>query len=198
MRGVWHMESEVQGRTIPANLVLRETEEGELSGVWESMGQEMELADLAYEDGVLKFTRTMGSGGRALSFEGRVVDGELRGVQQAGDTEIPCVGQRFRLDRDGPAEPAPNAEVFDDAASYLDELEADYDRHAVRAAPRDAFDVLDGPEMVIAWTAETLDEEEYVLGVNLGGEARAYPIGALGSSELLNDVCGGVPIAATW
>ncbi len=54
------------------------------------------------------------------------------------------------------------------------------------------------PALVAASLATTLDPDEFVLGVALGGEARAYPIGALGSSELLNDVCGEIPIAVSW
>lgn len=198
VQGVWHVESTFQGRTIPANLILEKAESGTLVGVWESMGQEMDLREVSYEAGVLHFARAMGSGGQELTFEGSVVEGELRGVQHAGEMEIPCIGTRFRVDRDGPDQSAPAAAAFDDTAAYLDELEADYDQNVMRAAPRDSFDVLDGPEMLPAALATTLDDDEYVLGVQLGGEARAYPIGALGSSELLNDVCGGIPIAASW
>ena len=196
--GVWHVQSDFQGRTIPANLILQESEDGALTGVWESMDQEMDLSDVSYEDGVLHFERSMGSGGQALAFEGSVVDGELHGTQKAGDMEIPCVGTRFRVDRDGPPDPAPSVAEFENTESYLDGLEEDYDRHVHRAAPRDAFDVLDMPALVAASAATTLDPDEFVLGVDLGGEARAYPIGALGSSELLNDVCGEIPIAASW
>jgi len=82
--------------------------------------------------------------------------------------------------------------------SPLDELEADYDANAQRAVPRDSFDVLDEPELVAAGEATSLEDDEYVLGISLGGESKAYPIGALGESELFNDVCGGIPIAGSW
>lgn len=94
--------------------------------------------------------------------------------------------------------PAPAPTDHGDEESYLDALEADYDRNARRAVPRDSFDVLDDPPMVPATEATTLDPDEHVLGVEIGGEACAYPIGALGNSELVNDTCGGVPIAASW
>ncbi len=196
--GVWHVESDLPGRTIPANLILQEGEDGVLSGLWESMDQEMDLRSISFVEGVLRFERSMGRGGPPLAFEGSVVDGELHGLQRTGDMEISCVGRRFKLDRETPEERAPSLISSGDLTTYLGDLEADYDRNASRAVPRDGFDVLDSPELVPAAEATTLEDDEYVLGVEVAGEARAYPIGALGHSELLNDVCGGVPIAASW
>ncbi len=45
-----------------------------------------------------------------------------------------------------------------------------------------------------------LADNELVLGVAVNGKARAYPINMLNgpSREIINDVLGGVPIAATW
>ena len=37
-----------------------------------------------------------------------------------------------------------------------------------------------------------------VIGVNINGESRAYPIPYLSAHEIVNDVVGGQPIAATW
>lgn len=82
--------------------------------------------------------------------------------------------------------------------SELDALEAHYDEHSRQVVERDHFEVLNSPKMVKAMAATSLQDDEDVLGVALGGEALAYPIGALGSSELVNAVCGGIPIAASW
>ncbi len=196
--GVWSMESDSQGRTIPANLILEEAESGELSGIWESMDQEMELRAVSYQESVLRFERPMGRAGNLLTLEGRVIDGELIAMQRAGDMKIPCIGKRFSLDREAPMTTVPTAASFDEESEYREELQLDYERNARRAAPRDAFDVLTMPDLVPAVESETLEEDEFVLGVHNNGEARAYPIGALGSSELINDVCGGEPIAASW
>ena len=43
-----------------------------------------------------------------------------------------------------------------------------------------------------------LDGAEEVLAVNVGGEARAYPVRILAYHHVANDVLGGVPIAATY
>ncbi|MFT4537834.1 MAG: hypothetical protein ACI841_000084 [Planctomycetota bacterium] len=196
--GVWNMESDLQGRTIPANLILTKDDAGGLSGVWESMNQEMELSAVAFDGSVLRFKRPMGGAGELMAFEGSVVDGELHGMQTAGAMEIPCIGKRFRVDHDGPPQPAPARSAASSEDEYFASLERDCDENASRAVPRDSFDVLDMPELVAASEQGTLTPDEYVLGVSLDGEARAYPIGALGSSELLNDTCGGIPIAASW
>jgi phosphoglycerol transferase MdoB-like AlkP superfamily enzyme len=43
-----------------------------------------------------------------------------------------------------------------------------------------------------------LDGDEKVIAVNLGREARAYPIRIISYHHIINDVIGGVPIAATY
>ena len=40
--------------------------------------------------------------------------------------------------------------------------------------------------------------DEPVLGVALGGEAVAYSLWYLDGHEIVNDLVGGTPIAATW
>ncbi len=80
----------------------------------------------------------------------------------------------------------------------LDTLEVHYEENSRQVVERDHFEVLNSPDMVLAKAATSVEDEEHVLGVYLGGEAMAYPIGALGSSELVNDVCGGIPITASW
>ncbi len=53
---------------------------------------------------------------------------------------------------------------------------------------------------ILAGKDTELDDNELVLGVVVGGEARAYPINMLTgpSREILNDELGGIAIAATW
>lgn len=66
-----------------------------------------------------------------------------------------------------------------------------------RLLPRDAIAPIYRPQFVPAGQAR-LRADELVLGVELNGEARAYPITVLNSREMVNDVVGGVPILATW
>lgn len=77
--------------------------------------------------------------------------------------------------------------------------EESYDREGMRAAERDAFPVLDHPEMVQAGSiTKELDDEEPIIGLFVGGEARAYPISVMGSVELVNDTCGALAVAVSW
>ena len=48
-----------------------------------------------------------------------------------------------------------------------------------------------------ATTSEWLDAE-YVIGLSLNGDARAYPIRLLSSHELVNDTVGGQPVLISW
>jgi hypothetical protein len=50
----------------------------------------------------------------------------------------------------------------------------------------------------VAQAQSKLDPKEMVLAVNLGGEARAYPISQMAYHHVLNDVVAGVPIAVTY
>ena len=43
-----------------------------------------------------------------------------------------------------------------------------------------------------------LEPEELVIGVEINGDIKAYPIGPLIRREMVNDVVGGVPILVTW
>ena len=47
---------------------------------------------------------------------------------------------------------------------------------------------------------EFLEPDEYVLGVEIDGQARAYPINVMNgpAREIFNDELGGAAIAATW
>jgi len=55
------------------------------------------------------------------------------------------------------------------------------------------------PKIVSAEEA-TIGDNELVIGVEVGGEARAYPINQLTGPkrEIVNDTLGGTAIAATW
>ena len=47
-------------------------------------------------------------------------------------------------------------------------------------------------------SAAPLDDDDLVLGVEIGGESRAYPVGTLNGREMVNDEVGGVPILVSW
>ena len=53
------------------------------------------------------------------------------------------------------------------------------------------------PLLVTVQDSPMLDND-FVLGLEINGEAHAYPIRLLNGREMVNDVVGGVPILATW
>lgn len=66
-----------------------------------------------------------------------------------------------------------------------------------QSLPQDAIRPIYAP--IISTPEEvSLDSEDLVIGVNIGGESRAYPIRPLRFREMVNDELGGVPILVTW
>lgn len=64
--------------------------------------------------------------------------------------------------------------------------------------PRDGIPALTSPEAVSAEQATFLRPDDIVVGVETGGEARAYPLRILMWHEAANDVLGDTPIAVTY
>ncbi len=63
--------------------------------------------------------------------------------------------------------------------------------------PRDGIYPIYEPQFVSAEEAE-YSPNELVMGVEINGDARAYPVGVLQQREMVNDVVGGRPILVTW
>ena len=63
--------------------------------------------------------------------------------------------------------------------------------------PRDAIFPIYEPNIVAAGDVD-LERGELVIGVDIDGESRAYPIGPLVRREMVNDTVAGVPILVTW
>ncbi len=64
---------------------------------------------------------------------------------------------------------------------------------------REKFPALIAPEFLTAGEAKgVFPDTEPVLGLSIGGEAKAYPISLLTHHEVVNDVVGGKPIFAAY
>jgi len=68
----------------------------------------------------------------------------------------------------------------------------------MQGLPRDAIPAIDRPTFAPAREATWMRDHEPVIGVAIGGTARAYPAWLLDSHEIVNDVISGRPIAVTW
>lgn len=69
----------------------------------------------------------------------------------------------------------------------------------VRGRPRDLFQPIDSPEFVAAEAAaQSMSDDELVLGLEVGGDYRAYAINYLEYHDMVIDKIGDVPILVTW
>lgn len=67
------------------------------------------------------------------------------------------------------------------------------------ALPRDLINPIYTPKFVSpAEIEELMLDEELVMGLNINGEARAYPVGIMRFREIVNDEVGGIPLLVTW
>ena len=92
------------------------------------------------------------------------------------------------------AEPAPRAVSPDLNPTGPKDLDP---RLFLPLLPRDAIRPVYSPTIVTAEQVQ-LDPEDLVIGVSIGGQVRAYPIGPLRFREMVNDELGGTPILVTW
>ena len=69
----------------------------------------------------------------------------------------------------------------------------------VTLLPKDGIPAIFNPKFLPADEgASQFAPDDLVIGVVIGGEARAYGVAFLSSHEIVNDVLGGRPIAVTW
>ena len=73
-----------------------------------------------------------------------------------------------------------------------------YDEILSGGPPKDGIPAIDQPRFIAAAEAGDLVPHEPVISIQLGGEARAYPLRILIWHEIVNDTIAGVPIAVTW
>lgn len=73
------------------------------------------------------------------------------------------------------------------------------DLNVVTVLAKDAIPAIRSPEFVDAAGAEAwMNADEPIIGVEIGGDARAYPVAMLSRHEIVNDTVAGAPIAVTW
>jgi hypothetical protein len=68
----------------------------------------------------------------------------------------------------------------------------------VTALPKDAIPAILSPSFQEARQASWLSDKTPVVGVEMGDEARAYPVPILSRHEIVNDKIAAIPIAVTW
>lgn len=64
--------------------------------------------------------------------------------------------------------------------------------------PKDGIPSIDNPQFIPVAEVTTLSDTEPVIGLYVGGEARAYPLQVLTWHEIVNDEIAGVPVTVTY
>ena len=62
----------------------------------------------------------------------------------------------------------------------------------------DGIPSLDDPQLIAAADAGYMLDDDLVFGVEINGDARAYPLRIMGWHEMFNEVIGGVPVALAY
>lgn len=67
------------------------------------------------------------------------------------------------------------------------------------ARPRDFFRIITNPAYLsVDEAAGSMVDDEVVIGLEIAGEVRAYPINYLNDHELVREEIGGLPLLVTW
>jgi len=191
--GEWTLITTRNSRdSIESRIVIKRRADGALTGVYHHSNNRgtSVLLGVTLKDGVLRFGRI--SGGNMVTFQGKVDADRISGAHTVEGREFPVVAAR--------GEKAVEAlrEQHRKTQAIGDDHGADYERHARRVGRRDEFPVLFDPRQTPALDAKGVHDDEYVIGIEIGGEAKAYPIAVMGQTEVANDTCGGIPIATSW
>lgn len=80
----------------------------------------------------------------------------------------------------------------------LSDLRVERDEMLRGGPPKDGIPALTAPETSAIEDVDFLRDDDRLVAVEMGGEARAYPIRMLNWHEIVNDELGGVPIAVVY
>ncbi|KAA3656035.1 MAG: DUF3179 domain-containing protein [Chloroflexi bacterium] len=83
------------------------------------------------------------------------------------------------------------------AAVTNERIDDTFDHNFQQWARNDAIPPIYDPEFAKASRVD-LRDDELVMGVTLGGAAKAYPVTTLQFREMVNDELAGIPILVTW
>ncbi len=110
--------------------------------------------------------------------------------------------RELRILQDGMANDALYAELLraeEPAAEFnLDNLVIPSDQITFGGPTKDAIPALSDPEHVALESCDRLADDDRVVGMFVGGEARAYPLRVLLYHEIVNDEIGGAPVAIVY
>jgi len=80
----------------------------------------------------------------------------------------------------------------------MNNLRIPYEEIRRGGPPKDGIPSIDHPKFLNISKADFLKDDDYVLGVEINGKAKAYPIRILNYHEIVNDWFGEMPIVVTY
>jgi len=91
-------------------------------------------------------------------------------------------------------------DILRDTFGYVGSTPSDvpWDEVQQGCSARDCIPSIDEPRFVAAEDADFLGPADYVMGLEVNGQARAYPIAILNYHEIVNDEIGGRPVVITY
>jgi hypothetical protein len=98
-----------------------------------------------------------------------------------------------------------NVTVSEGPASTLTIMETDGQKHIIPldkikggGPPKDGIPSIDDPKFTEISGSQFVSDSDVVIGLEINGDARAYPLFILVWHEIVNDVVGGTPVAVTY
>ena len=124
-------------------------------------------------------------------------DGQSAPADTAKTTPIAEVRERGMDSTDAPAIPlATTGPTAGPPASGSRKVVVDVSQFR-QLLPRDAIAPVYDAQFMPAGSA-FMNADDLVIGVEINGESKAYPVGPLNFREMVNDTVGGVPVLVTW
>ncbi len=94
------------------------------------------------------------------------------------------------------ADPRPRA--FEGWKTDFEMFNVDLSEIISGGPPKDGIPAINDPDFVPVSQVTALDDRDPVIGLEINGDARAYPLGVLMRHEIANDIVGGKPVAVTY
>jgi len=127
------------------------------------------------------------------SFEARMTMRHVRWLTMTAAFAITLAA----CSQDAPSAEDPGGPSRTEAGSTPDPL-VDPEDIISGGPPPDGIPPIDDPKFLAPGDAAFLTEREPVLAVEIGGEAKAYPLQIMTWHEIVNDEIGGVPVSVTY
>ena len=210
--GSWSMATQFGDSEIAATMTLSLSDDG-VTGEWKSQGSVMEMHKIVIEGSTLEFEREMRPG-TMLHFSGELEDGTLDGQWSGPFGEMACSGFRVEedavpnlhsrpiVDKDGKRllwardDEEGNTDWFDMTDSTIDPSRFQF------GIGKDTIPSVDAPVHVPADDPRLGERgvtlETQVLGVEIDGISRAYPVNLMSMHEVVNDRFGEQAFAVLW